>query len=69
MPRLAVSSQVDTQILLIGSDLQVVQRGIAELSADVPTGFYKIKVERGGGTVEQLIELTKDEHVHLLVDN
>jgi hypothetical protein len=68
LPKLRINSGRDTQILLIGSDLQVIQRSIGSLEADVPTGFYKIKLERGGGTLEQLIELKNDENRSLTVD-
>lgn len=67
MPSLKVNSNVDSQILLIGGDLKLVRKGLGTLSADLPAGFYKLKAERGGGTVERLVELTQDETVPLFV--
>lgn len=67
MPSLTISSHPDAKILLIGGDLKVERRGVGTLTADIPPGFYKVKAERGGGTVEQLIELNKDRYINLPV--
>jgi hypothetical protein len=69
LPKLTITSHPDAQILLIGGDLKVKRRGVGSLTVDVPPGFYKGKAERGGGTVEQLIELEKDKSVSLPVDS
>ena len=68
MPRLTISSLPDTQVFLIGGNLQLIRRGMGGLTADLEAGLYKIKAERGGGTVERLLDLREDETVHLEVD-
>jgi hypothetical protein len=69
LPKLDIQSREDAQILIIGGNLQVVKRGIGAIRADLDRGLYKIKVERGGGTVERLLDLEKDELVYLFVEN
>jgi hypothetical protein len=68
LPSLTVNSHPDAQILLIDGDLKLVHKGLATLTVDVPAGYYKVKAERGGGTVEQLVDLTQDQSLPLYVD-
>jgi hypothetical protein len=68
LPKLTIYSQDDAQVLLIDADLKVVDRGVGQLTVDVLPGIYKVKVERGGGAAERLLELSGDETVYQLVD-
>jgi len=68
LPKLTIYSHDDAQVLLIDADLKVVDRGVGQLTVDVLPGIYKVKVERGGGAAERLLELSGDETVYQLVD-
>jgi hypothetical protein len=65
---LTVTSHSDAQILVIDGKLQVVRRGVGNLAVDISPGLYKIKAARGGGTVEQLLNLRSDQHLDLPVN-
>lgn len=68
MPRLAVSSRADAQILVMDAKLQVIRRAVGRIDTTLDPGLYKIKVARGGGTVEQLLDLDSDREIYLFVD-
>jgi hypothetical protein len=68
LPKLTVNSQPDAQILVIGRDLQILRTAVGMFQDNLDPGFYKIKCERGGGTVEQLLDLFADKVISLQVD-
>ncbi len=68
MPKLTVHSNQDAQILVIDGDLNVVNRNVGVISTELKSGLYKVKVDRGGGTAEQLIDLTNDKELYLFVE-
>ncbi|AWO88417.1 MULTISPECIES: hypothetical protein [Bradyrhizobium] len=67
MPRLVVSSHADAQILVMDAKLKVIRRTVGRLDTNLDSGLYKIKVARGGGTVEQLLDLDSDNEIYLPV--
>jgi hypothetical protein len=68
LPRLAVSSHSDAQILVLNAKLDVIHRGVGQIDVTLDRGLYKIKIARGGGTVEQLLDLDSDKQLFLFVD-
>ncbi|MET4233276.1 hypothetical protein ABIA85_006569 [Bradyrhizobium sp. LA6.10] len=68
MPKLTVSSHADAQILVMDAKLQVIHRGVGDISVDLNHGLYKVKVARGGGTVEQLLDIDSDVNIFLPVN-
>lgn len=55
---LEVTSDIGTELFLIGPDLIIRARGVSTLKTRQPSGLYKLKAMRGGNVKEELFELS-----------